>query len=717
MQHNSIYLWDGDDHPPSMDHIRRLHRAAERPPHRFVGVPDRMYELDILRQSHTLWPSPDGALLAFLDLKMPSDSSTAQKLVRRHWLPGADGAALTNRTTPLWLTQSLVGQGVPLPTVYVHNVEPTDEDESAEWAETGGANSSAQADEPTSSTRSMVDKYHTFAVPLLPAQQRALQQGHNPILSAVHWVDTRTLLLTWLNRNQSAAHVQQCQWSRSRFSSVRCDRLVQRYESYAGWLTVQPIHYDPVARQLAVVRSAADDFSDWEQQHVVLLQPDRSGLRPLVLTSDALFVERILLWDHRSEYLFHLATRRGHGEELHLYATSTRRNHNHTACISCEFTMSGVTRQPLTTAEQHLHFNAHFAAERQLFVLEAEGPAVPEHAIFAWSVAPGDKQEERIRVHRVRQLETNDDLWRRWMRPELHHQHQPQLRFVRLPAVNGRGEIGVRLLLPPPLVQQEKMRTGGQLPLLVSVEQRSPGDYAGAARFRIDWQWWLAAGGIVVAQIDGAGSGRHDSANLHAVYGRTPGAQEAADVAQIIDWLASGEAREQLEGGMVNGSLVGMWGRGGFGGYVAALVLAQRSWKHLGGRRGPDAVRCAALQAPTVDWLNGGRAFFVERFMSTPIKESGGNVRQVYVDSNLAQMVREFDGRRVLLVQPRWHERFEHAQALGLEVAMRRSGGVELEMVRWPDESEWRLAERRPVARRVAEFFRRCLVADCNYGL
>lgn len=322
--------------------------------------------------------------------------------------------------------------------------------------------------------------------------------------------------------------------------------------------------------QLAVVQP----FGSFNRLVIYLNTSDIDNIvvRPIV---DQMHVERIVYFDRLANIYFYLGSTAAEPWDRHMYAVHGRNGSPHGTCLTCPF--EWVAERRFT------HFDAHFSGDpdNRLLMLELQGPAVPRHDIYEWS-----PDSDRVAVLQFcRELQTNDALAARlvnirWAQP----------RWLHMRDTGNR----IRLLVPPSSENET-----GDLPLLVQPYE-GPGTYAGTSEWRLDWPAYMAANrSVIVAQIDGHGSGRSRLNNTHAVYGRL-GWPEANDMRQAAIWLV-----QQLRSPNVEPRNIGIWGVG-YAGFVAGMALARSD--------GMPLFECAALVEPLVDW-SMATALYAERYM------------------------------------------------------------------------------------------------------
>lgn len=289
--------------------------------------------------------------------------------------------------------------------------------------------------------------------------------------------------------------------------------------SNTGWVDIsEPLHINTASQHIAFIFPD----TDYQQIRTYALQP---AVEPLQLAetqqrqwtaTTALHIGNIVHWTAAGDRIYFHAHPLDTPQARHLYSVD-RSASDVAAAIHC------LTCTPeLTANDQYTHFNAQFrGASSEYLILEAQGPAVPQHTVYRAPSAGASA------IHAVRQLQSNALLAER-----LNRTAEPLVQYLELPlttklddAAADKFTARVRLLLPP---GHETRAAGTKYPMLVHV-YAGPSTYAGTTAWTLGWSAFLASNrSVVVAQIDGRGSGRRGQHHLEAVYRRL-GSLEVAD--------------------------------------------------------------------------------------------------------------------------------------------------------------------------------------------
>uniref|UniRef100_A0A8C4IV62 Inactive dipeptidyl peptidase 10 n=1 Tax=Dicentrarchus labrax TaxID=13489 RepID=A0A8C4IV62_DICLA len=135
----------------------------------------------------------------------------------------------------------------------------------------------------------------------------------------------------------------------------------------------------------------------------------------------------------------------------------------------------------------------------------------------------------------------------------------------------------------------------------------SPGDQAVTEEFRPDWEWVLAGSEqIIVARLDGRGSGFRGQRVLQQVH-QGLGTVDAEDQIAALEFLNSFLS---FFSALLSSKSERIFLHQDYGGYLTLIML--KSTEKL--------IRCAAAQAPIVDWSMYASAFS-ERYLGSPSTE------------------------------------------------------------------------------------------------
>uniref|UniRef100_A0A671YFT4 Inactive dipeptidyl peptidase 10-like n=1 Tax=Sparus aurata TaxID=8175 RepID=A0A671YFT4_SPAAU len=377
-------------------------------------------------------------------------------------------------------------------------------------------------------------------------------------ITMVKWISNTHLAVRWLNRPQNASLLTVC--------DATIGVCVQRHEESSDmWLPrqgQQPLFSKDRSRffcTLPVKQGGQGDF-----HHVTMfsrkLRSEQDEVRHL--TSGDWEVTKIVAYDENNQIIYILSTEDS-AQQRHLYSVSTlglfpRR------CLTCRL------------KEDCLFFDADISPDAQHAILYCKGPGVP--AVLLLSLDDEDSYfilENNLPLRSA--LETKKTI-------------QSEIRMI----TNDNFELPLKLIYPPDF--SESYLYG-----LLLIVDSSPGDQAVTEEFRPDWDWVLVGSGqVIVARLDGRGSGFRGQRILQQVH-------QGLGTVDTQDQIAALEYLTKLP--FVDRTRVGVFGED-YGGFLTLMML--KSTEKL--------IRCAAAQAPVIDWTMYASAFS-ERYLGSPSTE------------------------------------------------------------------------------------------------
>ncbi|KAK4304092.1 hypothetical protein Pmani_023954 [Petrolisthes manimaculis] len=310
----------------------------------FNGVPDWVYEEEILNSNSALWFAPDGKHLAYASL---NDS-----LVETVTLPQYDS---THQYPSMHtLRYPKPGQENPKVTIWVTDLT--------------NFRSDPRDLKPPNVVK---DQDHYF--------------------TAVTWVDTQVVSVVWMNRAQNTSVVTSCAPP-----MYFCMATHTEHSGGHGWVELYdaPIYSNDGMSFL--VRLPMRNGDQGEFKHVNLYNVRMRQVIPI--THGAFEVTEILGWDQENNYIYFMATVEEKPGERHLFRVADVSSPRIMLpeCLSC--------LEADNTTDTCLFNRAHFSKSFSYFVLECLGPDVPRVYLFsAWSAPEviytlDDNNEVRWRV-------------------------------------------------------------------------------------------------------------------------------------------------------------------------------------------------------------------------------------------------------------------------------------------------------------------------------
>ncbi|XP_012285991.1 prolyl endopeptidase FAP isoform X2 [Orussus abietinus] len=515
------------------------------------------------------------------------------------------------------------------------------------------------------------------------------------------WVSLTEICITWLNRAQNLSVVTICKsplW--------HCQEMQRISGEDRGWVDTppeSPLFSSNGASYIAI--APARDGPAGYYKHIVYVNVLRNQVVPL--THGRFEVTRILAWDQANNTIYFIGIPQSKPGQRHLYRVSSILPHvgsslHEAVCITCTVPATkpeahymssdgqvpahtgstnrystwadktdwseqyeaqdtskkeqqrvssprkkdkGKTRVSSKAPEPCQYHSAVFSSELEYFVLECLGPGIPTVALYKTDIP-----EPRFIIL----LQNNTAL-----REKVNKIALPQVKTFPV-QISGGYNAQVRLHLPPGLREDEITR----YPMVVQV-YGAPGSQLVTEMFKIDWNTYLASRkSMIVAQIDGRGTGGQGYKLLHEVYYRL-GSVEVADQLEVTEYL-----RDSLH--FVDKRRVAVWGWS-YGGFVAALVLAQPE---------QDVFQCGISVAPVVSWKLYDSAY-AERYMGLPNVTSN---YKGYAESDVYEKVEFLRNKMFYLVHGTADDNVQFQQSMALARHLAKKGILFRQQV-YPDVS------------------------------
>ncbi|XP_067356170.1 inactive dipeptidyl peptidase 10-like isoform X2 [Channa argus] len=400
-------------------------------------------------------------------------------------------------------------------------------------------------------------------------------------ITMVKWISNSHLAVRWLNRPQNASLLTVCD------STIGV--CAQRHEdSSETWLSRQrqePLFSKDRSRfflTLPVKQGGQGDF-----HHIAMftkkLHHEQVEVRHL--TSGDWEVTKIVAYDENNQIIYFLSTEES-AQQRHLYSVST---------------LGLFPRQCLTCGlkEECTFFDTDVSPDAQRAILHCKGPGVPTVLLLSLD----DVDSYFI-------LEDNLPL-----RSALETKRMIQTGFRMI--TNDNFELPLKLIYPPDF--SESYLYG-----LLLIVGSSPGEQTVTEEFKLDWDRVLVGTEqLIVARLDGRGSGFRGQRVLEQVHQRL-GTVDAEDQIAALVHLT------KLP--FIDRTRVGVFGED-YGGFLALTML--KSTEGL--------IRCAAAQAPVIDWTTYASAFS-ERYFGSPSTESNR-----YQAANVVSNMKGLQGGTLLL--------------------------------------------------------------------
>ncbi|KAM9829148.1 inactive dipeptidyl peptidase 10-like isoform 3-T3 [Syngnathus typhle] len=375
-------------------------------------------------------------------------------------------------------------------------------------------------------------------------------------ISMVKWISNTHLAVRWLTRAQNASALTVCE------AAVGVC-LARHEDSSNSWISRQnqePLFSKDASRFFLTVPLRHGGQGDFHHIAMFTKKGDKDEIEHV--TSGTWEVTQIVAYDENKQVIYFLSTEVS-AQQRHLYSVST---------------LGAFPRQCLTCGlrEACMFFEADVSPDVEHAVLRCKGPGVPSVLLLSL---------DEVDSYFV--LENNHPVWlmlstKRTVRTQIHTVHHNDL------------ELPLKLILP--LDFSESFLYG-----LLLVVGSSPGDQAVTEEFKLDWdQVLVGSEEVIVARLDGRGSAFRGQRMLHQLH-------QNIGQADVEDQIAALAYLVKLP--FIDPTRVGVFGED-YGGYLTLMLI--KSTEGL--------IRCAAAQAPVVDWTMYASAFS-ERYFGTPSSE------------------------------------------------------------------------------------------------
>ncbi|XP_061632469.1 inactive dipeptidyl peptidase 10-like isoform X2 [Phyllopteryx taeniolatus] len=377
-------------------------------------------------------------------------------------------------------------------------------------------------------------------------------------ITMVKWISNEHLAVRWLTRAQNASVLTVC----GAAAGVCLVRLEESSESWISRQNQEPLFSKDTTKFFLAVPERQGDQGGFH--HIAMFTKKLGGNEDKIehITSGVWEVTQIVSYDENKQVIYFLSTEVS-AQERHLYSVST---------------LGVFPRQCLTCGlrETCMFFDANISPDAQHAILHCKGPGVPSVLLL---------RLDEVDSYFV--LENNHPLWsmlstKRTVQTQIHTIH------------HGNFELPLKLILPPDF--SESFLYG-----LLLIVGSSPGDQAVTEEFRLDWDWVLVGSEqVIVARLDGRGSGFRGQRMLQQLH------QNMGQV-DVEDHIAALAYLVKLH--FIDPTRVGVFGEH-YGGYLTLMLLKSTE----------GMIRCAAAQAPVVDWTMYASAFS-ERYFGLPSTE------------------------------------------------------------------------------------------------
>ncbi|VVC29748.1 Hypothetical protein CINCED_3A012805 [Cinara cedri] len=475
-------------------------------------------------------------------------------------------------------------------------------------------------------------------IPVVPPTELN-SESDDIILNTVIWSDDSNLFVMWMNRVQNESVLVHY----SIGNTAQLKNSVS-FNQPGGWLDFTQIPLVGDGHRLALIYPVKQSNDDYFK-HLVIVEPD-GKLTPV--TKGQFEVIELLKWDVQSNYIYYLANVETNPEEQYLYRTlAVGQEQSIPICMSCK-----------TNCKFH---RAEMSAENNYYSLVCSGPNVPEVGIFKTT---GEK---------ILDWETNVEL-----KEILTTVTLPRISFIDVP-LGSDFKARVKLILPPSVDENSDVK----YPMLVNT-YAGPGSSLVTNKFSVEWNMYFSSNkNVIVAQIDGRGSGRRGDKNMFANY-RKLGTYEIEDQIFVASYL-------QDRFSFIDKSKTAIWGWS-YGGYTSGMVLAKDN---------KNVFKCGLSVAPVTDWIYYD-TIYTERYMGL-FPDNAVN----YKNASLLTHAEKIRNKKYMLIHGTYDDNVHYQQSMMLSMELERRV-ILFRQQSYPDESHGLSSVRNHVYKTISSFLLDC---------
>ncbi|XP_053733147.1 inactive dipeptidyl peptidase 10-like isoform X1 [Synchiropus splendidus] len=499
----------------------------------------------------------------------------------------------------------------------------------------------------------------THTLELMPPESLKLREHY---VTMVKWISKTRTAVRWLNRAQNISILTVCDTT-----TGAC--VTRHEESSELWLSKQnqePVFSQDGSRFFLTVPVKQGGRGEFHHIAMFTTQVRKSSTLLLLtvcltflpwfqfrvdqnevrhLTSGNWEVTKIVAFDENAEILYFLSTE-GSPRRRQLYSVKTvglfpRR------CLTCELNKAHCS-----------YFDAVFSPTNQHIVLHCKGPGAPTVILHS------------LNNSNYFILENNSLL-------------KAALKYKRIQLTDFRTvpmehfDLPLQISYPPDF--SESRHYG-----LLLVIDTAPGEQAVSDLYSLSWDSVLVSSdNVIVARLDGRGSGFQGQRILHEVYQRL-GTVDVQDQIAAVEYL--------LKFPYVDKTRIAVFGKG-YGAYLALMMLKSTD----------NIFKCACAMSPVTDWKLYASAFS-ERFLGVPVRDDNR-----YQFSSVLQNVHALREQTLMLVHATADANihFQHTAELVKNLV---KVGANYSMQIYPDEGHFLSRHsRQHLAATLTSFYRDCL--------
>ncbi|XP_030761347.1 venom dipeptidyl peptidase 4 [Sitophilus oryzae] len=277
----------------------------------YNGVPDWVYEEEVLGSGTALWFSPDGKHLAYAKF---NDTNVKDFF---YFLYGTPGSLTDQYPTVAEIKYPKVGETNPVVNVYVYNIE---------------SNTTQQF--------------------IFPDTIKNTEENNDYVLYGLSWVSNTEAVLVSTNRIQNESVVLRCGLEGS------CNQETS-YSQSGGWLSprVPTYNSDGTKRIEILPQSVDDDYFD----HLVLSEAATNSQKRLTYGNRV--VTTLYGWDQTNNLIYYGGSVNGTPSQNQVYVVNTETGED--KCLTCSFEVDG---------EKCKYASASFSKSFSYFTKSCSGP-------------------------------------------------------------------------------------------------------------------------------------------------------------------------------------------------------------------------------------------------------------------------------------------------------------------------------------------------------
>nr|XP_040581987.1 inactive dipeptidyl peptidase 10-like [Lepeophtheirus salmonis] len=480
------------------------------------GIPDWIYEEDILKQGNAIWVSPNGKKIVYATF----NDTNVQEVVFEKFGSG--------ETYPSTQKLRYPKAGTPNPSVSLWVVDLSDLNNL---------------------------QYEELKPPLKTFHYR------DYYFTAVNWIgEDEAIAINWMNRAQNYSISSECRGPTWLCKDIFCE------ENLGGsWSTLYspPIYGKLQAnRNSFLIQTPLRDGDSGYYTHIALVSLDHSkntsSTHPITLGKYE--VREIQGWNEKENLIYFTGVPLGLPSELHLYQVSSRwKSGPHTPiCITCSLHSSIFSRKILRNCS---YVNSYFSPSLEYYVLECLGPGIPATYLFSLSGSPLPNQTQTF----VFEMDANADL-----EEASKLMAWPRIQIKSLPVMSSGDEnvpLRMKIYYPPDIPINESSVIENTFPVVLHVYS-GPGTQLVTNEWMVNYNTFMASRlRYIVIEVDGAGSiGQGESLEM-SVKGQL-GKKEIQDQVDATRYFINNMKYVDKERVAVSGV--------SYGGYVSVMLLTMR---------------------------------------------------------------------------------------------------------------------------------------------